>query len=84
MTVTEIQSALRRWILDKHPAYDPGKLTDDTPLIEERLLTSIQVMDLVLFLEDLSGKPVDMTRLQKGAFSSMASIRQAFFPGTSA
>lgn len=84
MNAPEIESSLRRWILDRHPSYDPSRLTDETPLIEERLLTSIQVMDLVLFLEDLSGKPVDMTRLQKGAFATMASIRQAFFPGVGA
>jgi len=84
VNATEIKAAIRTWILDRHPNYDAGKLTDETPLIEERLLTSIQVMDLVLFLEDLTGQAVDVTRLQKGAFSTLEAIRQAFFLGASA
>jgi acyl carrier protein len=80
----ELKSALRDWLVQKNPTAAPGAIQDDTPLIEQRLLTSIQVMDLALFLEDLRGEPLDMTRLKKGAFSSINAIWGTFFAGASA
>jgi acyl carrier protein len=80
----DVHATVRRWILDQHPGHDANLLTDATPLIEERLLTSLQVMDLVLLLEDLAGQPLDVTRLKPGVFANLATIRQTFYPGDGA
>jgi len=77
----DVKVAVRQWILARHPGYEPTRLTDDTPLIEERLLTSIQVMDLLLYLEEVTGAPVDVTRLGKGAFATLRAIADALQPG---
>lgn len=79
-----LKAALRDWLAQQNPGVDPAVIQDDTPLIEQRLLTSIQVMDLALFLEDQLGAPLDMTRLKKGAFASVDAIWTTFFAGAPA
>ena len=84
VTESQLKEALRSWLSQKNPTVPVETIGDDTPLIEQRLLTSIQVMDLALFLEDLRGEPLDMTRLRKGGFSSINAIWSTFFAGVSA
>ncbi|MDQ3978903.1 MAG: hypothetical protein M3314_05055 [Actinomycetota bacterium] len=72
------KEALRRWVLERNPGLDGADLADDTPLIERRYLTSLQVADLLVFLEELRGKPVDPAGLKPGVFRSIDTIHQAF------
>lgn len=72
------KEALRRWVLERNPELEESELSDDTPLIERRYLTSLQVADLLVFLEELRGEPVDPTRLKPGVFRSIDTIHQAF------
>ncbi len=72
------REALRRWVLERNPDLDDAELADDTPLIERRYLTSLQVPDLLLFIEELRGAPVDPTHLKPGVFRSIGSIHQTF------
>ena len=75
---TEVKQMLREWV-DKH-AHRPvnGGLRDDTPILEQRIITSLQVMDLILFLEQLTGKPIEVEMLQPGAFRSIETLYQHF------
>jgi acyl carrier protein len=73
------REAIRRWVLERNPELDAAELSDDTPLIERRYLTSLQVADLLLFLEELRGAPVDPSRLRPGVFRSIDAIHKAFF-----
>jgi acyl carrier protein len=75
-----VKSALKDWIAKK----SGGKialadLKDDTPIIEQRIISSLQVMDLILHLERLRGKPVEVESLKPGAFSTVAAIHANFF-----
>ena len=72
------KEALRRWVLERNPQLEDSELSNDTPLIERRYLTSLQVADLLVFLEELRGEPVDPTRLKPGVFRSIDTIHQAF------
>ena len=72
------REAVRRWVLERNPGLDEADLADDTPLIERRYLTSLQVADLLVFLEELRGAPVDPARLRPGVFRSIEAIHQAF------
>ncbi len=76
---TEIRSALRAWVVRKNGKISAEQLRDDTPIIEERVVTSLQIMDLILFIEELRGAPVDVESLRGGAFSSINAIYAAFF-----
>ncbi|MFN2502843.1 MAG: hypothetical protein ABR540_01170, partial [Acidimicrobiales bacterium] len=80
MTEAEARAALRNWVAARNPDVDPAELTDDTPLIERRYLTSLQVADLMVFIESLRQAPLDPTALRPGVFRSIDAIHGAFFP----
>jgi acyl carrier protein len=81
-TEREIRAALRDWIVNVSGKIEREQLSDETPLIEERIITSLQVMDLILFLEKLSGRPVEVEQLRAGAFRNINTLYQNFFRTT--
>ncbi|MGH9222263.1 MAG: hypothetical protein ACRD2W_00315, partial [Acidimicrobiales bacterium] len=76
--MTEPRAALRRWVADHNDGLSSDDLDDRTPLIEARYLTSLQVAELLLFLEELSGRPVDVAALRPGVFRDIATICETF------
>ena len=79
-TESEIRQALREWIARKSGGkVQASALTDQTPIIEQRIITSVQAMDLILFIEQLSGRPVDVERLKVGVFRTVDAIYAGFF-----
>lgn len=79
MNTNETKARLRQWVLDnsKHPGL--SGVQDDTEILEKRLITSLQIMDLILYLEHLLGHPVDVSRIQPGAFATVHAIYETFF-----
>ena len=61
------------------PDIDIDVVGDDTPLLEERVITSFDVLDLILHLEQASGQPVNRTQLAPGSFRDIATIAGVFF-----
>lgn len=78
-TEMEIRAALRDWIVNVSGKIEREQLSDETPLIEERIITSLQVMDLILFLERLSGQSVEIDQLKAGAFRDINALYRNFF-----
>ena len=74
----ESREALREWITRASKKPDVEVLNYDTPIIEQRIISSIQVMDLLLFIEQLTGKPVVVEDLKPSAFRDINSICAAF------
>jgi hypothetical protein len=74
------RARLRAWILEHTTRIAEPELRDDTPLLERRILTSLQLADLLLFLEELRGSPVDLERVNGAAFRDLASLAKAFLP----
>lgn len=77
--MSEFKTKIREWILAKNPQVAADTLSDDTALLEQKILTSIQIMDLILFLEHLQGRPVDIDQVQPENFYSLNTIHAAFF-----
>ena len=77
--MTDPRDALREWIRERNPDVPAGEPKDDTRLIERRYLTSLQVADLLVYIEELRQAPVDPTRLKPGVFASIEAIHAAFF-----
>lgn len=77
MSEEEIKQQLRDWVVGKSKTAE--SVADDTPIIEQRVITSMQVMDLILFIEKLRGRPIDATKLQKGVFRDINTIYGNFF-----
>jgi acyl carrier protein len=76
---TRVRSALRDWVIENSGKLKAEELTDETPIIEQRIISSLQVMDLILFIEKLAGKPIEVDRLKPGAFRNISSIQRNFF-----
>jgi acyl carrier protein len=83
-TEHETREALRRWITDASKRAEQPLITDSTPIIEERIITSLQVMDLILYIEKLRGRRVEMDDLRPGVFNNIDAIYASFFAGVAA
>ena len=76
----EIRTALREWVVQKSGGkVRATELTDQTPIIEQRIITSLQAMDLILFIQRLRARPVDVERLKVGVFRTIDAIYANFF-----
>ncbi|GAB1692051.1 hypothetical protein [Krasilnikovia sp. M28-CT-15] len=75
----DVRAALREWVAARNPDLDPATLTDQTPLISTRLVTSLHVVELLLLIEELRSAPVDPRSLAPGAFADIDTIVRAFF-----
>jgi acyl carrier protein len=75
----EIRQSLRDWIVKRNGKIKPEDLNDQTAIIEQRIISSLQVMDLIFFLEQLSGKPIEVDDLKPGVFRDIDSIYRNFF-----
>ena len=77
-TEAEFRQALRDWIIAKNGKISQSELEDDTPIIETRIISSLQLMDLILYLEKITGNPVDVEQLKPGVFRSIDTIYNNF------
>lgn len=78
-SVIEIKRELRKWVLENARAAESAEIEDDTPIIEKRLISSVQIMDLILFMEHLRGDPLDPECIRPGSFTSINAICKSFF-----
>lgn len=77
----EYKRLLREWIEQRANRPVTGGLQDDTPILEQRVISSLQVMELLLFIERTSGRPINVGQLKPGSFRSLETIHQTFFAG---
>lgn len=75
----EIRRRLTEWIVRKSGKVRAEEVAGDTPIIERRIITSLQIPDLILFIEELSGREIDPARLRPGVFRDIDAIVQGFF-----
>ena len=60
------------------PDLNADAIAVDTPLLEERIITSFDVLDLLMHLENVSGRPIRREQLQPGSFRDIATIARVF------
>jgi hypothetical protein len=60
------------------PDIDLDNIGDDTPLLETRAITSFDVLDLILHLEQASGNAVGRAQLKPGSFRDVETIARTF------
>ena len=60
------------------PDIDLDAISDDTSLLEERVITSFDVMDLLLHLEQASGRSITRTQMIPGSFRDIRTIASVF------
>jgi acyl carrier protein len=74
----EAREQLRAWVVETNGKIRAEDLRDDTPLIEQRIITSLQIMDLILFLESLRPTPVDLSKLNGASFRDIDAVCRNF------
>lgn len=80
MNEPEIRGQLRAWLLEhaKSPV-DPSKFTDQMHLLESGLLNSLDVVEFVLYIEELREEEVDPDEIEPEVFTNVDSLWGAFF-----
>jgi acyl carrier protein len=68
---------IREWIATS-AGISPDDISADTPLVEERVLTSIMILDLLGVIEEVAGQPVDPDAIRASAFHDLGSIGSNF------
>lgn len=76
---THVRTALRHWIVETSGRIAHEDLTDHTPIFRDGILRSVQVSDLILFIEELAEKTVDVERIMPGVFRDIDTIYRNFF-----
>jgi len=73
-----VRARLKQWIVDhaKAPALDLG---DDTPILETGILSSLDIVELVLFIESLRGDEVDPDAIEPETFRTVDAMMKGFF-----
>lgn len=74
-----IRDALRQWIADTSGRTSVDELADDTPLFRNGVLKSVQVTDLILYIEELAERSVDVEQIKPGVFRDIDTIYRNFF-----
>ena len=75
---TEAIQAVRQCLAGVKPGLDVDAIAVDTPLLEERVITSFDVLDLLIHLEQASGRPIGRDQLKPGSFRDIATIARVF------
>ncbi|HEB90473.1 MAG TPA: hypothetical protein ENI85_12955 [Deltaproteobacteria bacterium] len=76
----KIREALRSWILERSGASSDRLARDDMPILEEGLLSSLDVVEFILFIESLREEEVDIENIEPEVFTSIDTLVEAFFP----
>ncbi|MDQ3033996.1 MAG: hypothetical protein M3Y87_16395 [Myxococcota bacterium] len=74
-----IRKNLKRWILDHSKAQVKGELGDDTPILEQGILSSLDIVEFVLYIESLRGEEVDTDAIEPDVFTSVDTLWVGFF-----
>lgn len=76
----EIKAQLRTWIVEKskQPVVDT-ELDYDTAVIDSGFLSSLDVVEFVLYIESLLGDEIDLEDLEPEVFTSINTMYEAFF-----
>lgn len=78
-TESEIRAALKDWIARANGKISREALADDIPIFREGVLKSVQVPELILYIEELSERPVEVDKIVPGVFRDIDSIYRSFF-----
>jgi acyl carrier protein len=79
MQELEVRAKLRNWIT-KHAKKPLGAGFDDqTPVLELGILSSLDIVEFVLYIESLRGDELDPDHIQPEAFSNINMLYSAFF-----
>jgi len=75
----EIRGKLRSWILKHAKTAPQAAFSDDTLILEEGILSSLDIVEFVLYIESLRGDDIDVDDIDPQVFTSINTLHAAFF-----
>jgi acyl carrier protein len=72
------RAAVRSCLAAVKPQLDLAAFGDDTPLLDSRVISSFELLDLILHLEQARGAPISREHLQPGSFRDVNTIARVF------
>lgn len=79
MEEVEIISQLREWILDRSGASSDRLTDNEMPILDEGLLSSLDIVEFILFIESLREEEVDIENIEPEVFTNLRTLYDAFF-----
>jgi acyl carrier protein len=82
MSEEAVKGRLRAWILERahqKEAAPVASFDDRTPIIVSGLLSSLEVVELLLYIEELRGEEIDQAELEPEMVESVDSIYTSLF-----
>lgn len=78
MSEPAIREQLRVWIRERSRS-PATPFTDETPILEAGILSSLDVVELVVFIESLRGEEVDVDDIEPEALTNVNTLYETFF-----
>jgi|TARA_B110000211_G_scaffold174342_1_gene197001 acyl carrier protein len=75
-----IREELRLWILDRAGAASDRLYSDDQTILDDGLLSSLDIVEFILFIESLREEEVDIEAIEPEVFNCIDTLVEAFFP----
>jgi acyl carrier protein len=75
----EVRARLRGWIAKHARKPLTPNFDDQTPVLELGILSSLDIVEFVLFIESLRGNELDPDNIQPEAFTNVSTLCSAFF-----
>lgn len=75
-----IRDGLKGWILDRAGATPDALASDQQAILDDGLLSSLDIVEFILFIEDLREEEVDIEAIEPEVFNNIDSLVEAFFP----
>lgn len=81
MEEAEARRQLKSWIVG-HAKNPPGPgFNDQSKILEEGILSSLDIVEFVLYIESLRGEEIDTDDIDPEVFTNIDALYQAFFVG---
>jgi acyl carrier protein len=72
------RAVVRSCLAAVKPQLGLAAFDDDTPLLDGRVISSFELLDLILHLEQARGAPISREHLQPGSFRDVNTIARVF------
>jgi acyl carrier protein len=79
MTESEIKNRLRHWIVERCGKITLEEIHDDTPIIEQRIVSSLHALELLCYIEQMRERPLETSELKPFMLRSIDAIYTVFF-----
>jgi acyl carrier protein len=79
VTEAEIRMHLKSWIVSHSKSSRQTEIHDNTPILERGILSSLDIVELVLYIETMRGEEIDADEIAPESFTSIDTLYETFF-----